>query len=124
MLSVKLSDRDLLRARCYIDGGWVDADSGKTIDVVNPANGAKLGAVPDMGAAETRRAIAAAAAALQSWAAKGAKERAAILRRWHDLMMAHEHDLGLLMMAEQGKPLAESKAEIAYAAAFAEWFGE
>jgi succinate-semialdehyde dehydrogenase/glutarate-semialdehyde dehydrogenase len=91
---------------------------------VNPATGEKLGTVPDMGAAETRRAIEAAAAAFPAWAAKTAKDRAAILRRWYELMMAHQDDLALIMTAEQGKPLAESKGEIAYAASFIEWFAE
>jgi succinate-semialdehyde dehydrogenase/glutarate-semialdehyde dehydrogenase len=121
---MKLKDTNLLRARCYIDGQWVDADSGATLDVRNPATGVKLGTIPRMGAAEARRAIEAASRAMPAWAAKTAKERAVILRRWHDLMMANQDDLASLMTAEQGKPLAESKGEIAYAAAFLEWFGE
>jgi succinate-semialdehyde dehydrogenase/glutarate-semialdehyde dehydrogenase len=102
----------------------VDADSGATIDVDNPATGDVLGTVPKMGAAETRRAIEAAEAALPGWRAKTAKERAQILRRWFELMMANQEDLAALMTAEQGKPLAESRGEIAYAASFIEWFGE
>jgi succinate-semialdehyde dehydrogenase/glutarate-semialdehyde dehydrogenase len=121
---MQLKDSKLFREQCYIDGGWSDAVSGSTIDVVNPATGRKLGTVPRMGASETRRAIAAASAAFPAWAAKTAKERAQILRRWHDLMMANQEDLGTLMTAEQGKPLAEAKGEVAYAAAFIEWFGE
>jgi succinate-semialdehyde dehydrogenase/glutarate-semialdehyde dehydrogenase len=119
---MQLHDPLLLRTKAYLDGQWTDADSRATIGVDNPATGAKLGTVPNMGAGEARRAIA--AAALPSWAKKTAKERAAVLRRWHDLMMAHQEDLAVLMTAEQGKPLAESKGEIAYAAAFIEWFGE
>jgi succinate-semialdehyde dehydrogenase/glutarate-semialdehyde dehydrogenase len=121
---MNLNDRNLLIERCYIDGQWTAADSGKTIDVNNPATGAKLGVVPNMGAAETRRAIEGAARAYPAWAAKTAKERAIILRRWFDLMMANQDDLAVLMTAEQGKPLAEAKGEIAYAASFIEWFAE
>ena len=119
-----LKDARLFRQQCYIDGQWVDADSGKTIAVSNPANGATLGSVPGMGSAETRRAIEAASAALPAWRAKTAKERSAILRRWFDLMLANQEDLAVLMTAEQGKPLAESRGEIAYAASFIEWFAE
>ncbi len=119
-----LKDARLFRQQCYIDGQWVDADSGKTIAVTNPANGATLGSVPGMGSAETRRAIEAASAALPAWRAKTAKERSAILRRWFDLMLANQEDLAVLMTAEQGKPLAESRGEIAYAASFIEWFAE
>jgi succinate-semialdehyde dehydrogenase/glutarate-semialdehyde dehydrogenase len=121
---MQLKDQNLLRTRCYIDGRWSDADDGGTIDVMNPATGRKLGTVPRAGAVETRRAIAAAARAFPTWAAKTAKERAHILRRWYELMLAHQDDLAMLMTAEQGKPLAEAKGEIAYAAAFIEWFGE
>jgi len=122
--TLDLKDPTLLRQQAYIDGKWVDADSRETIDVTNPATGAKIGTVPKMGTAETRRAIAAAAAALPAWAKKTAKERAAILRKWYDLMLAHQEDLAVLMTAEQGKPLAESKGEILYSASFIEWFGE
>jgi len=121
---LKLKDSSLLRTRCYINGEWVDADSGATLDVRNPANGERLGTVPRMGAAETRRAIEAAAAAMPAWAAKTAKERAVVLRRFHDLMMENQEDLAVLMTAEQGKPLAEARGEIAYSASFLEWFGE
>src|SRR4051794_19205251 len=121
---MQLKDSALLRLKACIDGKWVDADSGKTLEVRNPASGEHLGTVPDMGAAETRRAIAAAAAAMPAWARKTAKERAVVLRKWFDLMMANQDDLAVLMTAEQGKPLAESKGEIAYSAAFIEWFGE
>lgn len=121
---MNLKDPSLLRQQCYIDGHWVGADSKRTIDVVNPASGGRLGTVPNAGAAETRRAIDAAARAFPAWAARTAKDRAVILRRWCDLMMANQDDLATLMTAEQGKPLAESKGEIAYAASFLEWFGE
>jgi succinate-semialdehyde dehydrogenase/glutarate-semialdehyde dehydrogenase len=119
-----LKDPTLLRQQCYVDGGWIDADAGGKIDVTNPATGELIGTVPNAGAAETRRAIEAASRAFPAWAAKTAKERAAILRRWNDLMLANVDDLAALMTAEQGKPLAESKGEIAYAASFIEWFAE
>src|SRR2546429_1076458 len=121
---MKLKNPDLLRTQAHTGGAWVKPDSGATCEVMNPATGEPLGTVPDMGAAETRRAIAAAGNALPAWAAKTAKERALILRRWYDLMMANQEDLATLMTAEQGKPLAESKGEIAYAASFIEWFAE
>jgi succinate-semialdehyde dehydrogenase/glutarate-semialdehyde dehydrogenase len=119
-----LTDTALLRNQAYLDGRWVDADSGETIEVDNPATGEIVGTVPKMGAAETRRAIEAAERALPAWRAKTAKERANVLRRWFDLMMANQEDLASLMTAEQGKPLSESRGEIAYAASFLEWFGE
>ena len=121
---MELKDSKLLRQKCYIDGEWRDAASGQAIDVVNPATQKKLGTVPRMGTQETRTAIAAANAAWPAWARRTAKERAVILKRWHDLMMANQEDLATLMTAEQGKPLAESKGEIAYAASFIEWFAE
>jgi succinate-semialdehyde dehydrogenase/glutarate-semialdehyde dehydrogenase len=121
---MKLSDSKLFRQQFYIDGAWVDADDGRTITVTNPAGGAQLGTVPRAGAAETRRAIAAADKAWPAWRAKTAQERFTILRRWFDLMMANQEDLAVLMTAEQGKPLAESRGEIAYAASFVEWFAE
>src|SRR5882757_5763626 len=121
---MQLSDSKLFRQQSYIDGRWVDADDGRTIAVTNPAGGAQLGIVPRAGAAETRRAIAAADKAWPAWRAKTAQERFTILRRWFDLMMANQEDLAVLMTAEQGKPLAESKGEIAYAASFLEWFAE
>jgi succinate-semialdehyde dehydrogenase/glutarate-semialdehyde dehydrogenase len=123
-MMLTLKDPSLLRQRCYVDGEWIDADAGGTVEVTNPATGEVLGTVPSLGAAETRRAIEAAAAAFPAWAAKTAKERAGILRRWHDLLLANTDDLGLLMTAEQGKPLAEARGEVAYAAAFIEWFAE
>jgi succinate-semialdehyde dehydrogenase/glutarate-semialdehyde dehydrogenase len=121
---MKLLDPRLFKEQCFIDGGWAGADGGGTLPVKNPASAATLGVVPNMGAGETRRAIAAAAAALPPWAARTAKERAAILRRWFELMLANQDDLAVLMTAEQGKPLAEAKGEIAYAASFIEWFAE
>src|SRR5258708_7034745 len=121
---MKLKDPLLLRQLCFIDGGWAPADNGGTLSVHNPATAEKLGLIPNMGAAECRRAISSAAAALPPWAARTAKDRAAALRRWFELMLAHQEDLAMLMTAEQGKPLAESKGEIAYAASFIEWFAE
>ncbi len=124
LASLSLKDPKLLRQQCYVDGRWVDADGGKTLAVTNPATGAVLGAVPNMGAAETRRAIEAANAAWPAWRAKTAKERSAILRKWSDLMLANQEDLAIIMTAEQGKPLVESRGEIVYAASFIEWFAE
>jgi succinate-semialdehyde dehydrogenase/glutarate-semialdehyde dehydrogenase len=122
--TLSLKDPSLFRQQCYINGEWADADSGKTIDVTNPATGEVLGTIPNMGAAETRRAIEAANAAWAGWRKKTAKERANILRKLFNLMMENQEDLAILMTAEQGKPLAESKGEIAYAASFIEWFAE
>jgi succinate-semialdehyde dehydrogenase/glutarate-semialdehyde dehydrogenase len=119
-----LKDMSLFRQQCYIDGAWVDAESGDTIDVTNPATGEVLGTIPKLGAKETRRAIEAAERAWPAWRAKTAKERANILRKWFDLMMANQADLAVLMTLEQGKPLAESCGEIAYGAGFVEWFAE
>ncbi len=121
---MKLTDSLLLREQCFIDGRWVPADNGGTLPVHNPATAETLAVIPNMGAAETRRAIAAAAKALPPWAARTAKDRAIVLRRWYELMLQHQEDLAILMTAEQGKPLAESKGEIAYAASFIEWFAE
>ncbi len=121
---LQLKDSSLLRQQAYVGGRWIDADSGLSTEIRNPATGAKLGTVPDLGVAETRRAIEAAAGVFPVWAAKTAKERAGILRRWFELMMAHQEDLARIMTAEQGKPLAESRGEIAYAASFIEWFAE
>ena len=123
-MPITLKDPTLLRQQCYVDGAWIDADAGGTVAVTNPATGETLGTVPNLGAAETRRAIEAASAAFPAWAARTAKERATLLRRWHDLMLANVDDLAVLMTAEQGKPLAEAKGEVAYAAAFIEWFAE
>ena len=122
--SFKLKDMSLFRQQCYVNGEWVDADDKATLAVHNPADGVLIGNVPKMGQAETRRAIETAQAAFLSWRAKTAKERAAILRKWYELMMANQEDLAILMTVEQGKPLAESKGEIAYGASFIEWFAE
>ncbi|MBF0530054.1 MAG: NADP-dependent succinate-semialdehyde dehydrogenase [Deltaproteobacteria bacterium] len=121
---LKLKDPTLFKQKCYLNGQWIDADSGATIDVINPASGEKLGAIPKMGAVETRRAIEAANQALPAWRVRTAKERAAILRRWFDLLMANQEDLAIILTAEQGKPLAESRWEISYGAYFVEWFAE
>ncbi len=123
-MTLNLKDPTLLRQQCYIDGQWLDARTGGSKPVTNPANGAVLGTVPFMGADETRAAIDAAAAAFPAWAARTAKDRATLLRRWYDLMLANADDLATLMTAEQGKPLAEAKGEITYAASFIEWFAE
>jgi succinate-semialdehyde dehydrogenase / glutarate-semialdehyde dehydrogenase len=121
---LSLKDSKLFREQCYIDGKWTNAESEKTFHVVNPATGAVLGSVPDMGVAETRRAIEAANRAWPAWRSKTAKERAGILRKWFDLMMASQEDLAQILTAEQGKPLAEARGEIAYGASFIEWFAE
>ncbi|MDB5413816.1 MAG: gabD, partial [Rubritepida sp.] len=124
LAKLPLKDPDLFRQANYIGGEWVQADSGKTFAVRNPATGEVVGSVPAMGATETRRAIEAANAALPAWRKLLAKERATILRKLFDLMLANTDDLAAIMTAEQGKPLAESKGEIAYAASFIEWFAE
>jgi succinate-semialdehyde dehydrogenase/glutarate-semialdehyde dehydrogenase len=123
-MTLELKDPTLLRQQCYVGGAWADADGGGTIDVTNPASGEVLGTIPGFGAGETRRAIEAASRAFPAWAARTAKDRAGILRRWHDLMLANVDDLATLMTAEQGKPLAEARGEVAYAASFIEWFAE
>lgn len=122
--TLPLKDPELFRQQAYLSGHWCDADSRATTAVNNPATGDVLGTVPTMGADETRRAIADAKKAWTDWRRRTAKERSIILRKWHDLMLANVDDLGVLMTAEQGKPLAESKGEIAYAAGFIEWFAE
>jgi len=122
-LSTRLKDSTLLRTHCFVDGKWVGAEAPQ-IDVVDPASGQTIATVPSLGAAETRQAIEAAARAQKGWAARPAKERSAILRRWFDLMMENQDDLGAILTAEQGKPLAEAKGEIAYAAAFIEFYAE
>jgi len=121
---IKLADSSLWKELGFIGGSWAAADSGLTTEIRNPATGEVLGTVPVMGAAEARRAIEAAHAAMPAWAKKTAAERAKIMRRWFDLMLANVDDLAVIMTAEQGKPLAESKGEIAYAASFIEWFAE
>ena len=119
-----LSDSSLFRQRCLVNGEWIAADDGATMPVVNPATGKPIGTVPLMGAAETRRAIEAASAAWPAWRAKTAKERGAILRKWHELQIAHRDDLALILTTEQGKPLAEARGEIGSGAAYTEWFAE
>src|SRR5947207_8458273 len=119
---VRLKDAQLFRQASYVDGAWIGASAA--IDVDNPATGEIIGTVPKLGRAETRLAIEAAARAFPAWRARTAKERAGVMRRWFDLMMANQDDLAHLMTTEQGKPLAESKGEVAYAASFLEWFGE
>ncbi len=119
-----LSDPGLLRTQAYINGEWVDADDGSTFPVYNPANGELVAEVANLGAAETRRAIEAAEAARHAWAARSAHERAAILRKWNDLILEHTEDLAIIMTVEQGKILAESRGEIVYSASFVEWFAE
>ncbi len=121
---MNLNDPKLFRQECYVDGEWRKADSGQTIDVTNPATDEVLGTVPKFLGTETKVAIAAAKRVQPEWAAKTAGERATILRRWNDLMHAHANDLALIMTLEQGKPLAESKGEVAYSASFIEWFAE
>ena len=119
-----LKDAKLLRQQCLVDGRWIDADGGRAFDVVDPATRRRIGTAPEFGAAETRRAIEAAARAFPAWAAKTAKERATILRRWFELMLANVDDLALILTTEQGKPLAESKGEVTIGAAYVEWFAE
>jgi len=119
-----LIDSALVRSHGYINGEWVPAESGNVMTVINPASGAVIGSVPDMGVSETRRAIESAAAAFPAWAARTAKDRAGVLRGWFDLVMENQEELARLMTAEQGKPLAEARGEIAYGASFLEWYAE
>ena len=119
-----LRDNTLLRNTAFIDGEWIQSTAGETFDVLDPADDATIATVPNMGASETQRAIDAAARAFPSWAAKTGKERATVMRQWFDLIINNADDLAALMTAEQGKPLAEAKAEIVYGASFVEWFAE
>jgi succinate-semialdehyde dehydrogenase/glutarate-semialdehyde dehydrogenase len=119
-----LSEPRLFRQQAYVNGEWIDADSGETIRVNNPATGAHLADVPKLGTAEVRRAIEGAEAAFPAWRDLIAKERAAVLRRFYELMVEHQEDLAIILTSEQGKPLAEARGEIVYAASFLEWFGE
>jgi len=121
---MQIEDTKLLRERCFIGGEWVEADAGAFLPVADPATGERIAQVPDMGAAETRRAIDAAERAWGPWRVLTATERGTLLKRWHDLMLASQDDLARIMTAEQGKPLAESRGEIAYAASFIDWFAE
>lgn len=124
MPTLPLQDAGLLKAQCLINGHWVDATNHATLEVRNPATGASIGTIPDLGAEQTHDAIQAAESALPAWKARTAEERARILRRWFELMTAHQEDLALLMTSEQGKPLAEARGEIGYAASYIEWFAE
>lgn len=121
---LNLKNPSLLRSQSYINGQWVDGDSGETVPVLNPSTGAVILEIASLGVAETRRAIEAAEAAMPTWAAKSSKERANILRAWYNLILANIDDLALILTAEQGKPLAESKGEIIYGANYIEWFAE
>src|SRR5215475_1970770 len=123
-IASEFKDQKMFREACYVNGQWVGAASGETFTVDNPATGDVIANVPNFGAAETRQAIEAANAAFPTWSKKLAKERAAILRKWFDLIIANQEDLARLMTLEQGKPLAEARAEVAYAGAFIEWFAE
>jgi succinate-semialdehyde dehydrogenase/glutarate-semialdehyde dehydrogenase len=119
-----LRDAGLLRQQAFVAGRWADADLGKVLEVLNPADGTRIGTVPDMGRDETRRAIEAARDALPSWRAKTARERGAILRRWYELVLAHQDDLARIMTLEQGRPLPDARNEVAYAATFIDWYAE
>ena len=121
---MKLNNASLYRKQCHINGEWLDADDGGTVTVTNPADDSVIAEVPNMGAAETRRAIAAADVAQRKWRAMLAKERSAILRRWYELMLENSEDLALMMTLEQGKPLTEARGEVGYSASFLEWFAE
>ena len=121
---MKFRDNTLFRQQCYINGAWINADQGDVMEIINPATGERLGQVPELGAGETRRAIVAANTVLPGWRAQTAQARAVILRRWFNLLLEHQEDLATLMTLEQGKPLAEARGEIAYAASFLEWFAE
>ncbi len=123
-LSARLSDPELLATRAYLAGDWADADNGETFNVSNPARGDVIAAVADLGRAETERAIDAAYAAQKEWASRTGKERAAVLRKWFDLMVENADDLGTILTAEQGKPFAEARGEVLYGASFIEWFAE
>ncbi|WBU57169.1 NAD-dependent succinate-semialdehyde dehydrogenase [Paracoccus sediminicola] len=123
-LKMQLKDPSLLETRAYVAGEWIDADDGKTFQVTNPARGDVIAEVADLSRAEVARAIDAAAEAMKDWSARTAKERAQIMRKWFDLMMDNQEDLGRILTAEMGKPLQEAKGEIAYGASFIEWFGE
>jgi len=121
---MQLQDSTLLRSQAFVDGAWIGADSGKSFPVTNPADGRSIADVPDLGVAETKRAIGAANRAWPAWRAKTGKERAGVLRAWFNLLMANADDLAAIMVTEQGKPLAEAKGEVVYGAAFVEWFAE
>ncbi|MCI5168460.1 MAG: aldehyde dehydrogenase family protein, partial [Candidatus Electrothrix sp. GM3_4] len=119
-----LKNKELLCSRCFIGGKWVFSGNEKNIAVHNPANGELVGSVPSLGREETLQAIAAAEAAWPAWRSKTAHQRSRLIRRWYDLIIENQEDLAIIMTAEQGKPLAESRGEILYAASFVEWFAE
>ena len=119
-----LKDPSLLRQQCYVDGHWIGADDSESMPVIDPATGIPVGTAPVFRAGETKRAIDAANRAWPAWRAKTAKERSAVLRKWHDLMRANTDDLALILTTEQGKPLAEAKGEVQIGAAYVEWFAE
>lgn len=121
---IKLNDPTLLRSQAFVNGEWIDADSGKTFEVLNPANGDVVGTVADVGGNETRRAIEAANAAFPAWRALTAKQRSDILRRWYDFLMENQEDLAQLMTHEMGKPINEARGEAKFGASFVEWFSE
>src|SRR4051812_39007349 len=121
---MKLKDPSLLRQQCYVDGQWVDGEGKATFEVKNPANGERVGTMPKVSRAQVAKTIDAANAAFPAWRAKTGKERAALLRKWFDLIVANADDRALIMTYEQGKPLSEAKGEIIYSASFIEWFGE
>ena len=123
-MSIQLTDNSLLKTQAHINGKWVDADCGETLAVTNPATGALIAEVAKCGAAETKRMIEAAAVAQKLWAKSTVKERAAVLRRWFSLVLENREDLAKLITAEQGKPIAEARAEITYGANYIEWFSE
>ena len=123
-MKINIKDSNLICGRSHIDGVWIDADSGETLDVINPATGDTISKVAKCGTSETRRMIEAASKAQKVWSLSTAKERAALLRRWFDLIMENQEDLAQILTAEQGKPLAEARGEIAYGANYIEWFSE
>ena len=124
MVALMLKDMSLLKDRCLVNGQWVEAENKSTIDVINPATGDVITSIPHLSASEIPAVISASQVAQREWAAMAAKERSKILRRWFELLLENADDLALLMTTEQGKPLAEAKGEIAYAASFIEWFAE
>jgi len=124
MTTLALQDPSLLKSQCFINGQWVDATDGGTLEVRNPATGALICTVPDAGSDQARQSIDAAERAYADWKNRTAEERANVLRRWFELMLQHQDDLALIMTSEQGKPLAEAKGEIAYAASYIQWFAE
>ncbi len=123
-MAIQLNDPGLLKTQAYIDGNWTDGFEGKTFAVTNPANGEHLADVADLGAAETRQAIEAASRAMKEWRALSAASRSAVLEKWHALLLENQEDLAILMTAEQGKPMFESRGEVAYGASYLKWFAE